>query len=137
MTRRRVSLTVLALAVLFVAGPADARPKRIHPERWYQERWCGERGGVMEYRLPDRTRIDCVFDGVAVEMDFADEYREAIGQALHYAREACNDPALGCLRPGIVLIIERPSDERYLEKLRDALERADCGDVQVWAEKSP
>ncbi len=52
------------------------------PESWYVEQSCN---GLIEYRLPDRTRVDCLTDTHAIEYDFTRKWHEAIGQALHYA----------------------------------------------------
>lgn len=76
----------------------------------------------MEYVLPDRTRVDCLTDEYAIEFDFADHWAEAIGQSLHYA-EMTNR------KPGIVLIIEDPKDERHLKKLRPIAEKTG---IRIW-----
>jgi len=52
------------------------------PESWYVENSCP---GEIEYRLPDRTRVDCLTDNFAIEYDFTHKWAEAIGQALHYS----------------------------------------------------
>ncbi|WP_171018846.1 hypothetical protein ACONUD_00725 [Microbulbifer harenosus] len=51
----------------------------------YQLPWCETAGGVAEYVLPDRTRVDCLTETHAMEFDFAPKWAEAIGQALYYA----------------------------------------------------
>lgn len=75
------------------------------------ERRCGERGGETEAVLEDRTRVDCLTDEYAVEVDFGDGWAEAIGQALYYAERTGR-------RPGIVLVLE-DGGERYLRRLRE------------------
>lgn len=59
--------------------------------------------GIIEYRLPDLTRVDCLDDEHAWEYDFGKKWAEAIGQALHYASHTGR-------RAGIVLIIEDNRD---------------------------
>ena len=56
------------------------------PESYYQQKWCATHQGTPEFRLPDRTRVDCLLESHAVEVDFAPKWAEAIGQSLHYSR---------------------------------------------------
>lgn len=37
----------------------------------------------MEYVLPDRTRVDCLTDEYAIEIEFAENWAESIGQAMY------------------------------------------------------
>jgi hypothetical protein len=96
------------LIILLFALPAWAGHR--HLEREYQEKWCAACGGTTEVRLLDMARVDCVTDGYAVEFDFGSKWAESAGQALYYAEKTG-------LKPGIVLILERPSDSRYLDRL--------------------
>ncbi len=41
--------------------------------------------GQIEYRLSDKTRVDCLTDTHAIEYDFQHKWAEAIGQSLHYS----------------------------------------------------
>ncbi len=117
----KVSGFLLALlSVLTVAFAAEA--KQGYRERDYQERWCAERGGKTEYVLPDRTRVDCLTDDYAVEVDFARKWAEAVGQALYYGRRTER-------KPGIVLIMESDSDRRFFNRLMTISE--DLG-IRVW-----
>nr|DAJ74770.1 MAG TPA: hypothetical protein [Caudoviricetes sp.] len=86
--------------------------KRLHPEHEYQAYWCNARNGVMEYRLNDKTRVDCLLPNMAVEFDFANKWAECIGQALYYGRMTNRQPAC-------VLIMENgEKDLKYLYRLR-------------------
>jgi len=112
------------LLILALACPAWAAGQgHEHPERWYQERWCATRG-QMEVVLPDGSRCDCLTDDYAIEFDFGHKWAEAIGQALNYAAQTGK-------RPGIVLILEREGDERFLERIR-TVDRAFGLGVTVW-----
>ncbi len=95
--------------------PLTAWAGHKHPERYYQERWCNEAEGVMEYVLPDRSRVDCLTDEYAVEVDFAPKWAEAIGQAKYYSKMTGR-------KPGIVLILEEEKDQRYLDRLNRAID---------------
>lgn len=99
-------------ASLLVLLSTSANAKRLHKERYYQDIACGEIGGVVEYRLPDKTRVDCLTDEYAIETDFAEKLYESIGQSLHYAR-------LTGKKAGIQLIVEKESQMKYYHRLMD------------------
>ena len=99
-------------------------PPRTHTESWYQERWCATRG-QMEVVMLDGSRADCVNATHAVEFDFGHKWAESIGQALNYGAQSGRTP-------GVVLILEKPGDKRYLRrvfKVRDAYGLP----LEVWA----
>lgn len=103
---------ILFLVLTFLnAVPAFAGSKTGYREADFQKLWCDRQGGQMEVVLKDRTRVDCLLDDYAVEVDFAWKWAEAIGQSLHYAR-------LTGKKPGILLILTSKKDERHLEKLK-------------------
>lgn len=89
-----------------LAIPCQA--KHLHHENYYQNIYCN---GIKEYRLPDKTRIDCLTDNEVIEFDFAEKWAEGIGQVLHYSRMTNKQPT-------IMLIIEKESDYRYLKRLK-------------------
>lgn len=60
-------------------------------------------------------------DEYAIEFDFANR-AEAIGQSLYYG-------IMTDRKPGIVLILEKDSDVRYLKRLETVAERFD---IRVW-----
>ena len=78
-----------------------------HNEASYQRAYCSVHGGVEEYVLPDKTRVDCLTDTHAIEFDFADKKYEAVGQALHYA-------VMTGKKPGIVLILDKKYQDRQM-----------------------
>ena len=101
--------------ILFTILPVQA--KHLYKESVYQQAWCDKRGGVMEYELNDKTRVDCLTDKYAVELDFAPKWAECIGQALYYGKMTGKQPAC-------VLIMERgEKDLKYLRRLRRAVYR--------------
>lgn len=100
----------IGLILLLTVTPAMA--KRLYSEATYQKAWCDKRGGVTEYVLNDKTRVDCLLPDMAVEFDFANKWAECIGQALYYGRQTNRQPAC-------VLIMERgEKDLKYLYRLR-------------------
>ena len=82
----------------------------------YAEPWCERMGGRSELVLADRSRVDCLLGEHAVEVDFARKWAEAMGQALHYARMTDR-------LPGVMLILEKPGDRRYVTRLYADAER--------------
>lgn len=106
---KKILLLILCLNIL---QPVYA--KHLHTEREYQELWCAKHKGVTEYRLSDKTRVDCLTDTLAVEIDFAPKWHECIGQALYYGRMTKRQAAC-------VLIMENPEkDFKHLKRLRYA-----------------
>jgi hypothetical protein len=100
----------------------QAQAAHLHPEKTYQNYWCADQGGVTEYVLPDRSRVDCLTDTHAVEVDFAPKWAEAIGQALFYS-------LMTGRRPGVLLIIERQPDKKYLKRLNMVAEKYN---ITIW-----
>lgn len=96
--------------ILIVHNSVSA--KHLHTEKEYQTYWCNARGGIMEYKLNDKTRIDCLLPDMAVEVDFAKKWAECIGQALYYGQKTKRTPAC-------VLITENPEkDIKFIRRLR-------------------
>lgn len=101
---------LVALLILLMAQTATAG--HLHKEKEYQAVWCAKMGGETEVVLDDGTRVDCLTDQYAVEVDYAAKWAESVGQALYYSMQTNR-------RPGIVLILEKESDRRYLKRLED------------------
>lgn len=106
------------LMLISVCMNADAS------ERDYQEKFCGSIGGQVEYVLPDRTRVDCLTEHHAIEVDFARKWAEAIGQSLHYAKMTGK-------APGVLLIVDKERDQKYIDRLYGAINRWHLP-IQVW-----
>lgn len=100
---------------------------RLYSESYYQNLWCNRWGGIAEYKLSDKTRVDCLTKNYAVEFDFAHKWAEAIGQSIHYGMMTGKKPA-------IILIIEQPKDFTYYHRLKKIC--AEHG-ITLWYMKSP
>ena len=98
----------LILLILFI--PVYAHSQTIHPEKAYQKAWCAKNGGVTEHVVSGGSRVDCLTDTHAVEVDFARKWQEAIGQSLYYGEKTGRTPA-------ILLIMEKEDDKRFLGRL--------------------
>lgn len=103
------------LALLFLTLPAQAL------EKDYAIPWCSANGGVSEYVLDDKTRVDCLTNDYAIEFDYAYKWAEAIGQSLYYAKKTGRKPA-------IVLLMKKPTDERYAKRIKTATK----GEIMVY-----
>lgn len=62
-------------------------------EAYYQEILCNDLDGIIEYRLPDRSRVDCLTYEYAIEVDFDKKPYECAAQALYYAIMTNRKPA--------------------------------------------
>lgn len=102
----RIFIPMLFLLILF-AGCSYAKKN----EKYYQTKFCDMQNGVMEYRLKDKSRVDCLTDKYAVEVDWAKKWAEAVGQSLYYAHMSHKKPA-------IVLIARKKKDEKYIKRVK-------------------
>ncbi|MGB0416447.1 MAG: hypothetical protein ACPGKS_06340 [Coraliomargarita sp.] len=102
---------------------------RLHPESHYQALAAKEYGGETEVVMPDGTRCDIVTERHAIEVDFADKWAESLGQSLNYAFQTNK-------RAGIVLILEKRSDEKHLLRVNSIIENfglpIDVLAIRVW-----
>ena len=96
---------------LFLCFTCEA--KRLHKEIEYQQVWCKQQNGILEYKLEDSTRVDCLLSDKAVEFDFANKWAECIGQSLYYGIKTNKTPIC-------VLILENgEKDNKYLKRILD------------------
>ena len=104
--KKSFMISFIAISLLF----SGCTKVRKHNEKYYQTQLCNELGGVMEQSLLDRTRIDCLTDEYAIEVDFAKKWAEGIGQSLYYAHMTGKKPAVG-------IIMDSIKDTRYYKRL--------------------
>ena len=69
----------------------------------------------IEYRLEDKTRVDCLEPAIAWEYDWANKWAECLGQALHYAH--MTDRLAGCR----LIILNEKKEHKYVERLRNTI----------------
>ncbi len=88
-------MSIIRAWVCALAVVASWSPSKAETESFYQDRFCA---GMMKERvLPNGTRVDCLTDVYAIEVDWTHKWAEAIGQSLLYA-------AATGKKPGIILI---------------------------------
>lgn len=80
--------------------------------------------GIIEHRLPDKTRVDCLTRHNAIEYDFEKNWAESIGQAMHYS-------LLTQKQGGIVLIVTKRAGTIYLERIANVI-RANNLKIDLW-----
>lgn len=102
-----ISLAVFCSTYPFQTPKFDETQENFH-EKDYVQAYCK---GVIEYVLPDRTRVDCLTDEYAIEFDWGKKWAEAIGQSLYYAKMTGK-------KPGVAIIIKSPKEQRYIERIK-------------------
>ncbi|MDD3477192.1 MAG: hypothetical protein PHI38_10015 [Sulfurimonas sp.] len=123
MSKKQISLLfTLLLAFLYIFFENDLTLNQQEQsvkknEKYYQSKMCQELGGKMEYILTDKTRVDCLTNEYAIEVDFAQKWAEAIGQSLYYAHMTGKRPAIG--------FIVGDGDERYIKRVRTVADKFD------------
>ena len=107
---------ILTFAISILFSHANA----IENEDYYNRQFCSEVSGQAEYKLPDRSRIDCLTDTHAYEADWADGLKvyESIGQSLYYAAETGK-------KPGILLLVRKRNSDKHIRKVRRVIESWD------------
>ena len=124
----KTTITALLLVLSLVTSLGAAR---LNPEAHYQEIAAKEYSGQTEVVMPDGTRCDIVTETHAIEVDFADKWAEAIGQSLNYSFQTNK-------KAGILLILERPKDERHLIRVQSIVEHyklpIDVLAIRAWEE---
>ena len=115
---------IIIILLLFTL-PCEAR--HFYKEAVYQNYWCDQRQGITEYKLPDKSRVDCLLPDMAVEVDFARKRDECLGQALRYS-------AYTKKRPACLLIVEKEKEYKYVNQLRYTIRKKGL-DVSIFVIK--
>ena len=85
-------------------------------ENSVNSQWCNSINGISEYRTSYGTYVDCLTDEFAIETEFDFNWKESIGQSLHYA-EATNK------KPAIHIVIRPQSTVDYIEQVNRTIKR--------------
>ena len=105
---KQIVVFFFLVIVAFITGCSSTKK---HHEKYYQTQLCNELDGVMEQSLLDRTRVDCLTDEYAIEVDFAKKWAESVGQSLYYAAMTEKKPAVG------FIMNDNKKDGRHLKRL--------------------
>lgn len=57
---------VIFIFILIVLSPSFSFASHLYPEKEYQRVWCTINGGISEYVLTDKARVDCVTKDYAI-----------------------------------------------------------------------
>tara|TARA_B100000767_G_C19700585_1_gene508223 strand:- start:91 stop:441 length:351 start_codon:yes stop_codon:yes gene_type:complete len=91
-------------------------PNLFASENDVNKAWCLSMGGNDQFRTKDGTYVDCLTDDLAVEAEYDYNWKEAIGQSLHYA-ESTNRNA------GILFIKRSNSKKDYYNEMLRVIEK--------------
>jgi hypothetical protein len=113
---KKIVRGIFTIFLLFlVAACAAPQQQTLRTERDYQIAFNQVYfSGKAEMEVPVKYgRIDLLTDDYAIEVDRLEKFHEAIGQALHYAKEAGK-------KPGIAIFItdHKSSDKEKLEYVK-------------------
>jgi hypothetical protein len=116
-----MKLLLSTLLVLIISSLLEA--KNLRKEKFYQKIFCSKFNGILEYRLKDKSKVDCLTKTYAIEVDFSKKWAESIGQSLYYSLETNT-------RPGVLLITEKKQkDIKYLKRLKRVAKELD---ITIW-----
>jgi hypothetical protein len=117
---------IAILGFMFLVNSISLSAGHKHLESWYQDKWCALHEGRTEVVLADSTRVDCITDEYAIEVDFLAKWAEGPMQALHYARMTGK-------KPGVLFIMEHDSDMKHFNKYISAASQGGfIEDMQIW-----
>ena len=95
-----------------MAATAPRTPKSTDPEIVWSVWLACRMGGIAEYTLPDRSRVDILTPLLAIEVDWVKKHFEAFGQAIFYGEATSRQAAV------LLLLRGKPSEQRYLTRAR-------------------
>ena len=115
MNRKILLINFVAIVFTsFILFGCSTKAKKLN-ERHYQTILCNELNGKMEYVLKDKTRVDCLTDTYAIEVDFAKKWAEGIGQSLYYAQMTSKKPAIA--------LIVADNEDRFVKRLKKVTDK--------------
>ena len=82
-------------------------------EAYYRDQWCGKHNGKTEITVKG-GRLDCLLPNYAVELGFANKWKNDISQARWYSLQTGK-------KAGMVMIFKKPTDVVYLGYVREYL----------------
>ena len=97
-----------------IAVPVLFQDTRTHPLNWYKKKWCNENKGKIDAPMPDKTSCGCQTDKNVIEFAYADRWHNAVGLTLYNSMQTS-------IKPGVVLIIEDKSNEKYPDRLKNTI----------------
>ena len=113
MKRISISISLILSVSLFLISCSQDSKKTVvkKNEKYYQTQMCNHLEGEMEVVLHDKTRVDCLTDEYAIEVDWAKKWAEGVGQSIYYAEITKKKPAIG------LIMANTKTDERHYKRL--------------------
>tara|TARA_R100001594_G_scaffold143212_1_gene190907 strand:+ start:352 stop:717 length:366 start_codon:yes stop_codon:yes gene_type:complete len=102
------------LTALLFLRRAALTPKATDRETVWSKYLAKKMGGLAEYVLPDRSRVDILTPTLAIEVDWAKKWPQAIGQAVYYGIATDRMPAV------LLLLRGKDTEIKYLRRARTA-----------------
>ena len=108
----------ISIRLIFLLLASSSSGIVIALERQVNEKWCAQVNGITEFRTKDGTFVDCYTNEYAVEAEYDYNWKEAIGQSLHYAESTGK-------KAGILFIRRAVSKKDYLAQMKRVIEEFD------------
>jgi hypothetical protein len=109
MRLKKIIFSLLIISFSFSITASEAEITKV---------WCDSQKGLAEIQTKDKTFVDCLTSIYSVEAEYDYNWKEAIGQSLHYAETTGKEAA-------ILLIIRKKSNKNYLNELERVIDRFD------------
>ena len=107
------SLTLgLSCCLLLFSCSQESNTSSTKNEKYYQTQLCKNLKGKVEVVLYDKTRVDCLTDEYAIEVDWAKKWAEGVGQSIYYAEITNRKPSIA------LIMADTVTDERHYNRLR-------------------
>jgi hypothetical protein len=95
------------------------------PESYYCDLLAKELNGIREYPV-ENGRVDILTDQYAIEVEWAYNWKQSIGQALWYGLQTNR-------KPGIILLMKDINDRKHGIRLQSAIDYAGLtNQIKVW-----
>lgn len=124
--KKIIPVLFVSLLVIFIAACGASQKQVLRTEKDYQRAFndaCFRGKAHMEVHVK-YGRVDLLSSDYAIEVDSPDNFHEAIGQALHYAKETGKKPAVA-----FFIAHRQPGDQ---EKLKYVTWLCNYYKIKVW-----
>ena len=122
----RIHILIAVVILCIIAACAGPQQQVLYTERDFQKAFNEIYfKGKAKMEVPVKYgRVDLLSDDYAIEVDRLEKFHEAIGQALHYAKETGKKPAIA-----IFIVDHQPGDK---EKLKYVIWLCNYYKIKVW-----
>jgi len=127
MKRLVISLMLVISMSLFLISCSQDNKKSVvkKHEKYYQTQMCNRLKGEMEVVLHDKTRVDCLTEEYAIEVDWAKKWAEGVGQSIYYAEMTNKKPAVA------LIMADTDADKRHFKRLSVVANKLDIHIIRL------